>query len=406
MKKLRFLLTLILSAALALTPALALAEVKLSASSDKSSVTEGDTLEVTITVTGKDMSVARGVFSYDPSLLTYTEGDGGVSDGFITMMSAEKDGADQLSARIVFTAAGGGEAKVDFTLEEVLDYDGDGIGSATAGVTVSVTALPQEPEKEQEPISYARYGVPAQNVSGATEAMYVWKSLENVTIPSKYSVTTLDYHGTTVEAAIVADSDAPTLLYVSNDTGDVGSYHIYNQAADTLFPYRTLSSVSKSYIIMQPDGSVPVPAGFTETTLTVDERPMTAWVSTDAQGEVYLVYARNPDGEVGFYAYNLDDESLQRYSVLPARPVQPTLQEQSPAAVPATPSQTEGEGAEAGKEGLTLGMPVLIAIGGVILLLIIVIVAMAVSQARERARRRKRAAQRRAQRERAMEQEQ
>ena len=128
----------------------------------------------------------------------------------------------------------------------------------------------------------------------------IWRSLENVTIPSLYSETTLEYHGETVAAAQVADSDAPTLLYLSNSTGESGGYYIYDAAADLLYPYSTIPSVSKSYIILQPDGSVTLPEGFTETTLTVDEKDYSAWKTQDAQGDVYLIYARNPDGEVGY----------------------------------------------------------------------------------------------------------
>ena len=124
-----------------------------------------------------------------------------------------------------------------------------------------------------------------------------------------------------MKAAAVADSDAPLLLYVTDDTGAIGGYYIYDEAKDRLYPYRTVSSTSKSYIILEPDEGVSAPEGFGETTLTIDETQYRAWVSSDAQGEVYLLYARNPKGETGFYTYSVEDSSMQRYAVMPARPV-------------------------------------------------------------------------------------
>ena len=111
-------------------PAMAFAAPELTATADKTSVTAGDTVVVTVTLAGKKLSAAEGEFSYDPSLLTFTEGDGGASDGRIALVSAEKDGASSLSARITFTAAGAGEAKVDFNITKALSYSGEDQGSS------------------------------------------------------------------------------------------------------------------------------------------------------------------------------------------------------------------------------------------------------------------------------------
>lgn len=379
-----------------LAPGVALADVSVTAQADKAAVQAGDTVEVTITVEGEGMAVAEGLYTYDPSLLTYAESEGGASDGFLNLVSAEKGGADTLTCRIRFTAAGAGEAKVEAAIDKVLGYDGKEQAGAKATASVSVAAA--APTPTPTPIDYAAEGVAAQNVQGAAEPMYIWRSLENVTVPSRYGETTLEYHGETVAAATVEDSDAPTLLYLSNATGETGGYYIYDAAKDSLYPYRTLSSVSKSYILLEPDGSVELPAGFSETTLTIDEKDYKAWKAQDAQGDVYLLYARNPDGEVGYYLYNPQDEAFQRYAVLPARPPQPTPAP-APAATPAAPQEAPGEEPAPGG-GVTLTMPqVYMALGGA-LLLVLIIVGLIVAHAVEKARRRRRAAQRKAERQR------
>ena len=315
-------MALALAMLLLLLPSVASASVSVNAAADYTDVQPGDTVEVTINVSGKGMAIAQGSFTYDPAVLTYAESEGGASDGFLNLVSAQKGGADVLSARIRFTAAGAGSTQIQASIEKILGYDGKEQEGASASVSISVST--PAPTPAPTPLNYAATGVLAQNVKNAAQSMYIWRSLENVTVPSGYSVTTFAYHGETVAAAKVEDSDAPTLLYLSNAVGDVGGYYIFDAAGDTLYPYQTVSSVSKSYILLEPDGSVALPEGFLETTLMIGEKEYTAWKSQDAQGAVYLLYARNPDGEAGYYVYNAEDESLQRYAVMPARPIQPS----------------------------------------------------------------------------------
>ncbi|NCB31172.1 MAG: hypothetical protein EOM66_07160 [Clostridia bacterium] len=380
-----------LAALLLLLPQAAFAAVNFTAQAQPTSVQVGDTLEVILTVNGKDMAAAEGFFTYDPAVLAYAESEGGASDGFLNMVSAAKGGSDTLSARVRFTATAAGSAQIVFSLEKVLGYDGKEQGGGEA--TVSVTVAAPEPTPTPTPLNYAVEGVLAQNVKGVTESLYIWRSLENVTLPSRYAETTLEYHGEKVAAATVEDSDAPVLLYLSDATGDAGGYYIFHAETDMLYRYQTISSVSKSYIILAPDGSVALPEGFTETKLVIDETEYVAWKSQDAQGEIYLVYARNSDGEVGYFVYNAADESLQRYAVMPARPVAPTL---SPVATPAQELVEATPAPEVTAEGITLSNTAFYAVCGGGALLVLIIVWLAISRSVENARRKRRAAARKA----------
>lgn len=392
--------TLAICAALVLFLCVPVLAIELQASAGSTSVVAGETVDVNITVKGEKLAAVEGVFTYDPALISYTESNGGAGDGFINMATAEKGGSSSLSAHARFTAIAAGEAKISFTIEKVLDYEGKSSDGASAEVTISVQAAPVE---ETPKIDYSKEGVSAQNVQGATENLYIWKSIDNVTIPSKYSETEIDYHGEKVKGVSVTDSDAPTLLYLSNAAGENAAYYVYDAAQDMLYPYQTISSVSKSYILLKPDSGVQIPEGFSEDSLTVDEKQITVWKTQDAAGDVYLVYGRNPDGEVGFFYYNPQDASLQRYAVLPARPVQPQLTP-SPAPVPTEAVETEApvEQAPAEKEG-TITMPELYvyALCGAVILLIVILIIVLACHAAEKKRRRERAEKRRAERERA-----
>lgn len=392
---------IILSLLIMLICSAAYADASLDAQADKAQVSAGDTVTVTITLKGDKLAAAEGSFAYDTSLLSFEEAEGGAGDGYISMVSLSKGGESSLSARITFKALAEGNAEVAFSITKILNYSGKELGAAEQKASVTILPGPEPtPTPTPEPISYAKEGVKAENVEGAEGDMFVWRSIENVTIPSRYTESEYTYHGETVAAAAVADSDAPLLLYVTDDTGAIGGYYIYDEAKDRLYPYQTVSSTSKSYIILEPDEGVSAPEGFSETTLTIDETQYRAWVSSDAQGEVYLLYARNPQGEIGFYTYSVEDSSMQRYAVMPARPVIDTSAPAETAAPePAEPAATaEPETPAAGGTSNTL-LYIMIAVA---VLLAAVLVYVIVHHKCEEQKRRERIARRRAERENAM----
>lgn len=323
----------LLALLLALSFSAALADV--AAEADQTDVRAGDTVRVTLTVTGKNLSVAQGIFTYDPALLSFTQSDGGAADGFFTLYSAAQNGSSALRAVITFTARAAGAATVDFTLQSLVDYKGNALETGSAQVSFTIEATPAPPSATPVDYSDPAMSVRAAQVSGAQGDFYIWRNIDNVTIPSRYALADIDYHGEIVQGAAANNADVPTLLYGSDAAGGNAGYYIYDAAKDTLFPYRTVSSVSKTYILLQPDGSIAVPEGFAETTLAIGDDTVQAWSSTDAQGTIYLLYARNPDGDIGFYLYHPKDQSLQRFAVLPARPIV------TPPAASATPAPVQ-----------------------------------------------------------------
>lgn len=376
-------------------PAAALA-AEVSAGFNKSAVQAGDTVELTVTVSGKGMSIAEGVFLYDSAVLTFTEASAGAGDGFLSMASAESGGADTLTARVVFTAAAAGEAQIDVDIERILDYEGNAASGAKTSAKLTVTAAPAEPEATPVPVDYSKDGVPAQNVSGAAAAMYVWKNIDNVTIPSRYTETELTYANQTVKGAAIADSNAPVLMYLSEADGSNAGYYVYDSAGDFFYPYQTASSVARSYILLKPDGSIPAPAGYTEATLVIDDKEYPAWKAQDAAGDVYLIYARNPNGDIGFYSYSPEDGAIYRYAVIQARPAQPLA---TPQPTPAASAEMETGEAAGAQDGVTLTNVELYILLGIIAALVVTVVLLIVSHAVEKKRRRERAARRRAERE-------
>lgn len=384
------------AAALALLLASSFALAEATAAAENASVVAGDTVYVTYTVTGAGLSVASGSFTYDPALLAFDAENSsyGVTDGLFTLYSAAKGGAQSLSLRAAFTASAAGEAKIDFKTESLVDYNGKTVTQGDVSVTVSIAAAPPSPTEPGVDYADPALTVKALNVSGASGDMYIWRNLDEVTVPSRYAATELAYHGENVAALEVKDSNAPVLLYLTDAMGENGGYYIYNAEKDSLYPYRTVASVSKSYILLEPDASVEVPEGFAETTITLGDNEVKAWSMKDAQGDVYLLYARSPAGDIGFYYYDPADESMQRCAVVRARPVEPTPSATAqPTASQAPATQTPD--APPAEPTHTISPALFYAVSGAAALFLILFVVSLVSHAAEEKKRRERAAARR-----------
>ncbi len=154
---------------------------------------------------------------------------------------------------------------------------------------------------------------------------------------------------------------------------------------------------------------MPLPSGFEATTLTIGEKAYDAWKAGDAQGEIYLLYARNAGGEVGYFLYNPEDESFQRYAVMPARPAQPTLPpetEPTPEQVEATPAPEPPATLPPAETGMiTVNSTLFYAICGAGALLLLLLIGFVGLRLVENAHYKRRAAARKAARERAKERE-
>jgi len=336
----------IIAFALALALALAFPAAaqagSVSVTAEPLSVSKGDRVTVTVTVTGEHIAVADGVFTYDPALLAYVSGEGGASDGILSLVSAQQGGSSSLTAVLRFTARGAGDAEVRVTIGSVLSYGGEALPGGEAGVSISIAGS-DAPGVSPSPaaVDLSLTGVEAENVEGAAETMYVWRSLGNRTLPSGYADRQVTYRGEYVGGAAVPDSEEPILLYLSNREGNNGGYYVYDEARGVLFPYVTMLSVSSTYTLLWPDETVEAPAGYIATTLLWKEREVPAWMPEGGDGSVYLVYARNSSGERGLFLYSVADESVQRYVAPPQAEPEPEATPQ-PEATP--PPEPENEG--------------------------------------------------------------
>ena len=275
----------------------------------------GDTVTVTVTLSGANMAVASGTFAYDYNLLTYAASTGGVSNGRLDMVSLQSGGTANMTAVIEFTATAAGDATISVSLDNILDYDGQALDTCEGSVSVTILSLGvlgTDTTTETIP-PFTLDGVAATGVYGSDAELYVWRSVLNLTLPSGFEDTEVVYNGQEVGGAASTDEDGVILLYLSDAIGEHAGYYVFDSDSNSLHPYVSVRSVSQDFTFLWPDANVTPPDGYIAPTLTVDENTVPAWTWAGSDGSVYLVYVISPSGEKGFFQYIPGEQSLQRF---------------------------------------------------------------------------------------------
>ena len=370
----RFLYLLVAAALLLalLIPAPAMA-ASASASASSSTVKPGDTVTVKVSFKGSNIAAVQASFSYDSSVLQYVSGSG-TSNGKIVLYASE-EGLSSLSTSIKFKALKAGSCTVSVKASEILAFDESSLGSASASakVTVKETSNPKpsvKPSSSPKPSSTTRPSTspkPSNSVKptesatpSATptptinpldntvavevegKALRLWPDLSAVTLPEGYTLSEAIYQSGKVDVA-KAESGALNLVYLTDEAGAGGAFYILD-AAGNIYPYRTVSAAA-SYILMQPDSSVQIPAGYAACELAIGEQTVSAWRQEDGSNpDFYLLYALGADGKPGFYFYDKAEGSMQRYADRSLEIAPEETQPPADEAVDAQPVTTQGKG--------------------------------------------------------------
>ena len=286
---------------------------------DPANIFVGDAVTVTVTVSGDNMAIVQGAFQYDHTILSYVSSTGGAADGKLNMAALEKGGASSLTAVIEFQALTSGAVDFSVSVESILDYNGSSLETSEASIHIDVAANPAETEgsenTEEPETSFQLDGIPASNVLGSAGEMYVWRSVQNLTLPSGFVDAQVAYNGETVGGASDGKDNPVTLVYLSDISGQDAGYYIFDADQNALQPYVVLKSAAQSLTLLWPDERVEPPVGYIETLITYNEQEVPAWTIEGSEGSVYLVYAKNDSGENAIYQYLPEDASFQRLVV-------------------------------------------------------------------------------------------
>ena len=304
------------------------------ATGDKETAAVGDTYTVNIVIDGAEgAAVAPDVsVHYDVNRLEFVSCSGeygGGGGGLVTINSSNAD--------LTFNILSGGQADVDV----FATFDGDSepqIVTATVMVDGEDTAKINENARE-----VSGTGIEAGTVATA-DGKYVSAVFADEFMPVGFTKTTVTYEEQMVEAAQF-DMGGIVLLYVTDADGNNGNFDMYDQTTGELSDFLQISGIENRFIIALKAGpEVSVPEGFTKATLNWNAQTLEAYAYTgdgasgsgdgvdgaasgaDGSGvasgsgmaqvninDFFLIYAISSEGNKGWYMYDQNEGTYQRY---------------------------------------------------------------------------------------------
>ena len=299
------------------------------ATGDKETAAVGDTYTVNIVIDGAEgAAVAPDVsVHYDVNRLEFVSCSGeygGGGGGLVTINSSNAD--------LTFNILSGGQADVDV----FATFDGDSepqIVTATVMVDGEDTAKINENARED-----VGTGIEAGTVATA-DGKLVSSVFADEFMPVGFSKTTVTYEEQMVEAAQF-DMGGIVLLYVTDADGNNGNFDMYDETTGELSDFLQISGIENRFIIALKAGpEVSVPEGFTKATLNWNAQTLEAYAYTgegagagaDGSGDgvdgaasgsgvaqvdkndFFLIYAISSEGNKGWYMYDQNEGTYQRY---------------------------------------------------------------------------------------------
>ena len=153
------------------------------------------------------------------------------------------------------------------------------------------------------------------------------------------------------EAKLVQMSDGKLYVLGTGDNGEI-----------KCDPYRMFSGNVRQYLYLAKPDDVTVPEGFTAGSVAMNDELYSAYRS-DADESMYLIFMRSPEGNEGWYLYDVKEQTIQRYSdkmytVQPSGTPTPTPAEPTPAEpTPAEPTPTKSQDEPGDNKELTPSQP-------------------------------------------------
>ena len=271
------------------------------------STTVGAEVEVTATFTGTvAVQSAEATLTYDTSMLRFVEG-GQVTDnnGTLTLSGAGDGTSTQLNFTMTFQALQEGTTVIEISSASGTDVDGDSI-DVTRGQS-TITIGPGDPSLIQN--TSAASG-PSVEVNGTSYV--ISGDFSDAIIPGGFERSEMQFEGQACTVVTQASSGA-TAMYLVPAAGGEGDFFLYNTDDGSFSPFEEVElSTDRYLILLQNDGTVNIPGGYQETTLTLNGKEFPAWQNTN-NTEYYLVYGLNSDGNKVLYQYDTTDGTYQRY---------------------------------------------------------------------------------------------
>ena len=278
------------------------------------SVKKGERITVEITLTSDvELAALRASIVYDASKLAYQGGGGNsaqLSGGTGSIVEETLSGKKSVTYAFQFTALQEGEATVNVVSSELIDVNGNVVGTPSGGISITIqsaTVPEQTPTPEKDPI--------AVSIDGQ-ERYLAWEI--DWDLPEGFTLSQTEYDGNTIQAG--RDSERGLVVVQTYSAAGESAYYLYHETTGTFFPF-VLLNYNGAYTVLQTEQSL---EGYTETQLYLQGQMVQAWQTQQMQqAGRYLIYAAPANGSAGFYCYDVSDGTIQRV-LLEENVVQPT----------------------------------------------------------------------------------
>ncbi len=269
----------------------------------------GETVEVTCALRagGEGLQSFDITLEYDTEYLAFESGEEGVtkeSDG-VLKYSGKSSGDTRIGFTMKFVAVKEGTTKIEVKESTGVTAGGETIDCTNGNSTIEIAKGTKEVEI---PVTGAA-DVPV-TVDGVSYNLS--DSFKNSDIPAGFSEVKISYDGT--ERRFIQDEKGTAVLGYLVDAEGKGNFFLYNEKDSSFAAYVMVTvSPSTTIVLQKAEKGLKIPEGYQEVKLTVNDNEFPAWQDVNNEG-FYLVYAMNSNtGEKGFYQYDTEEESYQRY---------------------------------------------------------------------------------------------
>lgn len=252
---------------------------------------------------------------YDTAFLAFEGGDEGVTkeSGGVIKFSGKGDGTGKIRFAMKFQALQVGETKIEVTEASGFTTGGESVNCTNGNSTIKIAQGTNPVTATAETGIEVTVGEKTYNFTDA---------FSSADIPAGFVEGTLTYEGEE-HKAIQNEAGTVKMGYLVNAEGK-GSFFVYHEEDGTFAPsVQVIVSPKATITLLTADSSLKVPEGYQEVKLTVNENEFPAWQDENHEG-IYLVYALNSKGEKGFYQYDVEEESYQRFLGEDTTPVKET----------------------------------------------------------------------------------
>ena len=234
------------------------------------------------------LGISQGTLSpaFDPAVTEYTVD----LPSKVTALTVTAEASDSRT-----TVAGTGEVAVQ-TGENVIEVTATAENGDTRTYTIRATVA-------QAPSVFLDY---------QQEKLGVVKDVSKVTAPAGFTERTITVNGESIPCWV--SSGGVTLLYLC-DGGEVGGFYAYTQADGVLGPYQELTIGGSSYVYTGVPSDKRQLPGLVYGAVEVDGQKLNGFTYEDKAVEgFYVLYLTDGDGLSGYYTYDAQGKTLQRYN--------------------------------------------------------------------------------------------